>query len=197
MDEVKKIRPTIDQVKKFFALFESIGSCLEDATQSLLLNGGAQLEDFDLPFRVDGEYEYIFHPEEVSIKDDSITQSYNELCHYLIPMKEDDTFFLVNLSGSNDGEYSYRFIDVSFYRISDFNHVKNYIINNIASTHISRAVDILQKNLVGNDQIEKLRSLIESSALGSAFIADDNARRLKDMTEHDDKPRAVISRRGL
>ena len=67
MDEVKKIRPTIYQVKKFFALFESIGSCLEDATQSLLLNGGAQLEDFDLPFRVDGEYKCIFQPEELSI----------------------------------------------------------------------------------------------------------------------------------
>ncbi len=188
MKPIPTIQPTPEQAQKIFELFRDMDPDFTDgARETFMRDGQAFFDDV-------GSLKNEIIEGEIFIKGDQIGSWFQYTECYLTPIKGEDIFVRLDLDQRDDENIE---AAIFVYKLEDIETVHSFLVNELLVARMNQVANILGNHVPQDVAIERLRDAIAASTLGPAFLADDQARRLRNTIDGHASARASISRRGL
>lgn len=188
MKPIPTIQPTPEQAQKIFDLFRDMDPDFTDgARETFMRDGHAFFDDV-------GSLKNEIIEGEIFIKGDQIGSWFQYTECYLTPIKGEDIFVRLYLDQRDDENIK---AAIFVHKLEDIKNVHRLLVHELLVAYMNQVATILGNHVPQDVAIERLRDAIGDSTIGPAFIADDQARRLRDTIDGHAPARASISRRGL
>jgi len=188
MKSIPTIQPTPEQAQKIFDLFRDMDPDFTDgARETFMRDGQAFFDDV-------GSLKNEIIEGEIFIKGDQIGSWFQYTECYLTPIKGEDIFVRLDLDQRDDENIE---AAIFVYKLEDIETVHSFLAHELLVAHMNQVANILGNHVPQDVAIERLRDAIAASTLGPAFLADDQARRLRNTIDGHAPARASISRKGL
>ena len=174
MKPVPTIQPTPEQAQKIFDLFRDMDPDFTDgARETFMRDGQAFFDDV-------GSLKNEIIEGEIFIKGDQIGSWFKYTESYLTPIKGEDIFVRLDLDQRDDENIE---AAIFVHKLEDIENVHKLLVHELLVAYMNQAATILGDHVAHDVAIERLRGAIAESTMGPAFMADDQARRLRDTIE--------------
>lgn len=174
MKPIPTIQPTPEQAQKIFDLFIDLDPDFVEGTREAFMRDGQAL------FAESGNLKATPVEGEIFIKGGQIGDWFIFSACYLTPIKEEGLFVRLDLDHRDDESIE---VEIFVHRLEDIEKVRDFVVGELLAAHMRGLAEIIGDHVPHDAAVERLRGIIAASTMGPAFLADDQARRLRDTIE--------------